>query len=102
MLTAPGRQTCEAERCGEWWSKDVLQHTLEWRAVEIAEPFRVFGAVARELPCPECEHPMIVSLRAKIEFAHCDEHGLWLDRSQRPVFDELGGWSQVLGGVKKG
>jgi hypothetical protein len=35
-------------------------------------------------------------MRAKVEFANCDAHGLWLDRGARREFDELGGWSTVL------
>jgi hypothetical protein len=95
MLVAPNRRmTCAVNQCGEWWSKDAL--ALEWCVVETAEPYRLFGAVARELPCPECARSMIVSLRAKVEFAHCDAHGLWLDRSERAAFDALGGWSRML------
>jgi hypothetical protein len=88
--------TCAVNACGEWWSKDALAQTLDWRIVETAEPHRLFGTVATELPCPECARTMIVSLRAKVEFAHCDVHGLWLDRGERAAFDELGGWSRVL------
>jgi len=96
MLGATGHQTCEANRCGEWWGKDVVARSIDWRAVEIAEPFLVFGAAAKELSCPECSQTMIVSLRAEIEFGHCNAHGLWLNRSERPVFDQVGGWSRML------
>ena len=88
--------TCAVNGCGEWWTKAALARTLDWRVVETAEPYRLFGAVADELPCPECASRMIVSLRAKIEFAHCDAHGLWLHRRERAAFDELGGWSRML------
>jgi len=97
MLVAPERRmTCAVNGCGEWWTKAALARTLDWRVVETAEPYRLFGAVADELPCPECASRMIVSLRAKIEFAHCDAHGLWLHRRERAAFDELGGWSRML------
>ena len=85
--------TCD---CGDWWSKGVLVPSIDWRVVEMAEPFRMFGVEPPELPCPECEAGMVVSMRAKVEFAHCDLHGLWLQRRDRPVFDELGGWARVL------
>jgi hypothetical protein len=97
MLVAPGRRmTCAVHRCGEWWSRDALASEIDWRVVETAEPFRLFGVPPPELPCPECERGMILSMRAKVEFAHCDAHGLWLPRRERAVFDELGGWSRVL------
>jgi hypothetical protein len=102
MLVAPNRRmTCAVNACAEWWSKDALAQTLDWRVVESAEPHRLFGAVAKELPCPECARSMIVSLRAKVEFAHCDALGLWLHRSERAVFDELGGWSRMLAVSKR-
>ena len=94
IVTPPRRMTCAINQCGEWWTKDAL--ALDWRAVETAEPYRLFGVAARPLMCPECQNAMIVSLRAKVEFAHCDAHGLWLDRGERAAFDELGGWPRVL------
>jgi hypothetical protein len=97
MLATPDqRMTCAANACGDWWSKGSLVNQLDWRVVELAEPYRVFGAVAEPPPCPECASGMTTSLRAKIEFAHCDAHGLWLGRTERAAFDELGGWSRVL------
>jgi hypothetical protein len=87
--------TVRANDCGDWWSKEVLAPALDWRTVENAEPFLVFGA-APELPCPVCSTTMIPSMRAKVEFAHCDAHGLWLDRIARAEFDALGGWSRLL------
>jgi hypothetical protein len=39
---------------------------------------------------------MTVSLRARVEFAHCDAHGLWLNRRGRVLFDRLGGWSRLF------
>lgn len=98
MLVAPGRgMTCAVNGCGEWWSREALVPEIDWRVVEAAEPFRLFGVNhPPELPCPECERGMIVSMRAKVEFAHCDAHGLWLQRRDRAVFDELGGWARVL------
>lgn len=97
MLVAPGRRmTCAVNGCGDWWSRDALVGEVDWHAVETAEPFRMFGAPPPELPCPECERGMILSMRAKVEFAHCDAHGLWLHRRDRAAFDELGGWSRVL------
>jgi hypothetical protein len=96
MLVATSTMTCAASGCGEWWSKGALAQTLDWLAVEIAEPFLVFGVAASEPPCPECGRGMIVSLRAKVEFAHCDAHGLWLDRGERATFEKLGGWSRLL------
>ncbi|MFT3692249.1 MAG: hypothetical protein QM831_03855 [Kofleriaceae bacterium] len=83
------------EQCGDWWPKAAIDPAVDWSVVELAEPYAVFGAVA-ELPCPECANPMTTSLRAKIEFAHCDVHGLWLPRSYRAAFDQLGGWTKVL------
>ena len=88
--------TCVVNSCGEWWSNDVLVSEIDWRVVEMTEPFRMFGVQPPELPCPECERGMILSLRAKVEFAHCDAHGLWLQQRDRAVFDELGGWARVL------
>ena len=98
MLSTAGREmACSANGCGYWWSKSDLAATLDWRAVETAEPYRVFGVAGPELPCPECASAMIVSLRAEVEFAHCDAHGLWLDRRERgKTFDQLGGWPGVL------
>jgi len=97
MLVAPGRRmTCVVTGCGEWWSRDGLVPEVDWRAVETAEPFRLFGVDPPELPCPECERGMILSMRAKVEFAHCDAHGVWLQRRDRAAFDELGGWRTVL------
>jgi hypothetical protein len=97
MLVAPGRRmTCAVNSCGEWWSKDVLVPEIDWRIVEMTEPFRMFGRAPPELPCPECAGGMILSMRAKVEFAHCDAHGLWLQRRDRAAFDELGGWPRVL------
>ena len=96
MLVAPERLTCVANHCGDWWTKDVLAQIVDWHVVENAEPYRLFGVTAQTLPCPDCERAMIVSLRAKIMFAHCDVHGVWLNRSERSAFDELGGWPRVL------
>ncbi len=93
--------TCAVNQCGEWWSKDALARTLDWRVVETTEPYRLFGAVAKQLPCPECASAMTVSLRAKIEFAHCDAHGLWLQQAERPAFEELGGWTRMLAVSKR-
>lgn len=97
MLAAPGRRmTCVVNSCGEWWSKEAVEAAIDWRVVEYAEPFRTFGVEPRTLPCAECGRAMIVSLRAKVEFAHCNAHGLWLQQRDRSAFDELGGWPVVL------
>ena len=97
MLVAPGRRmTCTVGSCGDWWNKDSVATEIDWRIVEMTEPFRMFGMEPPELPCPECGGGMILSMRAKVEFAHCDAHGLWLQRRDRAVFDELGGWARVL------
>ena len=96
LLVTAEHMSCVANTCGEWWNKDALVRMVDWTVVENAEPYRVFGAVAQKLPCPDCASAMIVSLRAKIEFAHCDAHGVWLDRRERPAFDEVGGWPRVL------
>ncbi len=101
MLVAPGRRmTCVVTSCGEWWSKDAVTE-IDWRVVEMAEPFRMFGGEPPELPCPECERGMTLSMRAKVEFAHCDVHGLWLQQRDRAAFDELGGWARVLAARKQ-
>lgn len=97
MLATPDhRMTCAANACGDWWSKDSLADVIDWRIVELAEPYRVFGAIGAPTPCPECASAMTISVRAKLEFAHCDAHGLWLGRRERPAFDEMGGWARVL------
>jgi hypothetical protein len=88
--------SCAANNCGDWWAKDMLDRQVNWQVVENAEAYRLFGAVDVELLCPECEQAMTVSLRAKISFAHCDAHGVWLDRRERAAFDEVGGWERVL------
>ncbi|HUJ59367.1 MAG TPA: zf-TFIIB domain-containing protein [Kofleriaceae bacterium] len=102
MIGDAGRSvTCVANDCGEWWARQVLEPAFDWQAVEIAEPYRVFGARMPELPCPACARDMVVSLRAKVEFAHCDAHGLWLDRRERAAFDVLGGWRVMLAARKR-
>jgi Zn-finger nucleic acid-binding protein len=89
------RLTC-VKGCGDWWNKGGLERSIDWGVVEAAEPYRLFGFVAAELRCPDCAQPMTTSLRAKILFAHCDGHGLWLPREGRAAFDELGGWAKLL------
>ena len=90
------RLTC-VKGCGDWWHKGGLERSIDWRVVEAAEPYRLFGYVApSELHCPDCSRMMTTSLRAKILFAHCDNHGLWLPRDGRAAFEELGGWTKML------
>src|SRR3569833_1483626 len=84
LLTDGGwRLTC-VKGCGDWWHKDGLERSIDWRVVEVAEPYRLFGYVAPELSCPDCARTMTTSLRAKILFAHCDDHGLWLPARAAP------------------
>jgi Zn-finger nucleic acid-binding protein len=89
------RLTC-VKGCGAWWNKGGLERSIDWGVVEAAEPYRLFGYVAPELACPDCSQTMTTSLRAKILFAHCDDHGLWLPREGRAAFEELGGWAKLL------
>lgn len=95
LAQGESRLSC-VKGCGEWWTKRGLERSIDWRIVESAEPYRLFGSTAKELPCPDCASTMTTSLRAKILFAHCDEHGLWLPRAGRTAFDELGGWAKLL------
>src|SRR3569623_1782630 len=101
LLTVGGwRLTC-VKGCGEWWHKDGLERAINWRVVEVAEPYRLFGYVAPELSCPDCARTMPTRLRAKILFAHCDDHGLWLPREGRAAFGGLGGWAKLLAALQK-
>ncbi|HEY0255040.1 MAG TPA: hypothetical protein VGC41_26115 [Kofleriaceae bacterium] len=95
MLGGEDQMSCASEGCGDWWARRAVERQVEWTMVELIEPYRLFGAT-KELPCPACGEPMTVSLRAKIEFAHCAAHGLWLPRVGRNAFAALGGWSGVL------
>jgi hypothetical protein len=62
MLARAGGLACEANQCGEWWSKDALVPTIDWGTVELCEPFLVFGAAAPDLPCPACKRRIIMSM----------------------------------------
>lgn len=88
---------CTSKQCGEWWSKDRLAAEIDWRVVVNTEPYKLFGVRRPAVSCPVCAQEMVTSLRAEVEFAHCDEHGIWLDDRDRIELRELpGGWRQLL------
>jgi hypothetical protein len=98
MVRSPQRQTsCEITGCGDWWPKPALVTLIDWRAVEYAEPHLVFGVPPPAIACPECARDMIVSMRARVLFGHCNDHGVWLDRAEGQTLDAAAeSWRQLL------
>ncbi len=96
--------TCLVGNCGEWWAKDALAPLLDWREVEGAEPdvLSLIGEPWPPAPCPICRREMVVSVRARVVFDHCDKHGVWLDRRERAMFDAAFGiWRRLFDGDRK-
>ena len=93
------RMAC-LNRCGEWFPKELLEELLPWDALEASEPDvpSLLGRPFPPVPCPMCGRTMTVSVRPRVVFDHCGEHGVWLDRNERTRFaDAFGMARQLLG-----
>ena len=78
-----------AQGCGEWLSRELLEHLLSWSELEDAEPdvLSLIGVPFPEAGCPACGKTMTVRVRMRVVFDHCNDHGVWLDRREREFFD---------------
>ena len=83
-----GRMECP-RGCGEWLAKHLLEGLVSDRELLACED-DVGSLIDRPFPparCPTCERTMAVRLKYRLAFDHCIEHGIWLDRGERPAFD---------------
>ena len=84
--------------CGELLPRENLPRALPIQRLDACEP-DVSSLIGRPFPparCPLCRRTMEVRLHLLVVFDFCSDHGLWLDRGERELFE--GAFDLALGG----